>query len=111
MARTSRAASDPSTFLVMYVALRKTKVINDSVVLPRPKLTQDVLLIGTEEECLQKIDEIVLKPENISDDIVEVELSVTKYAGQISYTSKSITRNNGKRNPRGIAGNASEPNH
>lgn len=95
----------------MYVALRKTKVINDSVVLPRPKLTQDVLLIGTEEECLQKIDEIMLKPENISDDLIEVSLSVIKYSGQISYNSKSITKDNGKRNPRGIAGNASGPNH
>lgn len=85
----------------MYVALRKTKVINDQVVLPRPKLTQEVLLIGTEEECLQRIDEISLKPENISDDLIEVELVVVRHTGQKNYDSKSITRNNGKRNPCG----------
>lgn len=83
----------------MYVALRKTKVINDQVVLPRPKLTQEVLLVGTEEECLQRIDEISLKPENISDDLIEVELVVVRHTGQKNYDSKSRTRNNGKRNP------------
>ena len=92
----------------MYVALRKTRLLDDKSKLPRPKLTQDVLLIGTEEECLQKIDEIVLKPENISDDIVEVELCVSKYVGQKTHTSKSITKDNGKRDSRSFAGNASK---
>ena len=86
-----------------YVALRKTRLLDDNSKLPRPKLTQDVLLIGTEEECLQKIDEIVLKPENISDDTVEVELVVVKYTGQKTHTSQNIRQGNGKRNPRSLS--------
>lgn len=85
-----------------YVALRKTKLVGKAK-LPRPKITQEVLHIGTEEECLQKIDEIVLKPENISDDLVEVELVVTRYEGQKTHDSKSIRKNNGKRNPRSLS--------
>jgi hypothetical protein len=83
-----------------YVALRKTRLLDDKSKFPRPKLTQDVLLIGTEEECLQKIDEIVLNPENISDDLVEVELVVMKFKNHKTHTSQNIRKNNGKRNPR-----------
>ena len=95
----------------MYVALKRTKVIDDTVVLPRPKLTQEVLFIGTKEECMNKIEELALLTQNQSTDIIEVELVVIKYDGQKTQTSQSYRKGNGSRHLNRIAGNASGTNH
>jgi len=84
----------------MWVALRKTTLLDDSIKLPRPKMTQDVLFIGDRSECHRLIDSLAIRPENQSTDLIEVDLSVVKYVGQISYNSKSIHKDNGKRDPR-----------
>ena len=66
--------------------------------LPRPKIVQDVLLIGTKEECFSYLDEIFLKPENQSSDQIEVSLRACEYKGQRSHNSQEIRKDNGKRN-------------
>ena len=81
-----------------YVLLRKTILCDDAPSLPRPKLVQQVLHIGSKEECREKLDEIRLKPENESTEYIEVDLSIAKYAGQKTYNSKEVTKDNGKRN-------------
>jgi hypothetical protein len=81
-----------------YVLLRKTILSDDAPSLPRPKLVQQVLHIGSKEECREKLDEIRLKSENESTEYIEVDLSVIKYSGQKTYNSKEITKDNGKRN-------------
>ena len=95
----------------MYVALKRTKVIDDTVVLPRPKLTQEVLLKGSKEECLNKIEELSMKPENQSTDLIEVELVALRYTGQKTQTSQSYRKGNGSRNLNRVAGDASSTNH
>ena len=95
MARSSKTETYPSTRMVNYVVLRKTKVLDDSLKLPRPKLTQDVLLIASKEACMKLLEEISLKQENQSTDIVEVELSCVRFIGQ--KTTTSTRANNGKR--------------
>ena len=94
-----------------YVALRRTKVINDEVKLPRPKITQEVIIKGSKEECMNKIEELSLLPQNQSTDIIEVELVAVKYDGQKTQTSQSYRKGNGSRNLNRIAGNASGTNH
>ena len=97
--------------MVMYVALKRTKVINDEVKLPRPKLTQEVIITGSKEECMNKIEELSLLPQNQSTDLIEVELIAVKYDGQKSQTSQSYRKGNGSRNLNRIAGNASVSNN
>jgi len=86
--------------MVVYCILRKTKVLDDDLKLPRPKLTQDVLLKASKEECLEEIEKLSLKPENQSTDIIEVELTCVKWKGQKTHTSENIRKNNGSRNTR-----------
>jgi hypothetical protein len=83
--------------MVKWVALKKTTLLDDSIKLPRPKMTQEVLLIGGREECFEVINQMAEKPENWSTDIIDVDLCVVRYTGQISYNSKSIHKDNGKR--------------
>ena len=90
-----------------YVLLRKTILSDDAPSLPRPKLVQQVLHIGTKEECREKLDEIRLNPENQSTDYIEVDLSIAKYAGQKTYNSREVRKDNGKRNSSRVFGNAS----
>ena len=87
--------------MVVYVALKKTNVIDDTVKLPRPKLTQEVLLKGSKEECMALIEELSARPENQSTDIIEVAISCIRFVGQKTYTSETITKNNGSRDTRG----------
>ena len=80
-----------------YVLLRKTRVLAHINKLPRPTLTQDVLLVGTHEECQQKLDEIQLDDENIGNDEIEVELVIAKHQNQKSGTSARPNNGNTRR--------------
>ena len=73
-------------------------MINDNLVLPRPKLTQEVLHIGPEEECQQIVDKERERECNRSTGDIDVQILCVRYVGQKTYTSKDITKNNGKRN-------------
>lgn len=84
--------------MVEYVALKRTTLLDEGLKLPRPKLTQEVLLIGSRSDCFDVINKLITLPENQSTDIIDVELVVVKYTGQITYNSKSIHKDNGKRN-------------
>jgi len=95
----------------MYVALKRTKVLDDNAMLPRPKITQEVLLQGSKEECLAKIEELSVLPVNQSTDQIEVELIAVRYTGQKTQTSQSYRKGNGTRDLNRVAGNASVSNH
>ena len=69
-----------------HVALRRT--ISKKKNLPRPKLVQELLLVGTQWECQALIDELALKPEHQSTDEVEVEFRVRINEGQKSFNSR-----------------------
>jgi hypothetical protein len=97
--------------MVMYVALKRTKVLDDNAVLPRPKITQEVLLKGSKEECMNKIEELSMLPANQSTDLIEVELITVRYVGQKTQTSQSYRQGNGSRNLNSVSGNASGTNH
>jgi hypothetical protein len=94
---------DFTSFLVMarkigkaYAILRRTEVIDDSVKLPRPKITQELALIGDKETCMEFLEEISRLPVNQSTDIIRVDLTCVPYTGQRTYNSKETTKNNGK---------------
>lgn len=97
--------------MVMYVALKRTKVLDDTVNLPRPKITQEVLLQASKEECMKKIEELSVLPVNQSTDQIEVELIVLRYTGQKTQTSQSYRQGNGTRDLNRVAGNASVSNN
>jgi hypothetical protein len=80
-----------------YVALRRTRVRDGYEHLPRPKLTQDVLLVAEKSACQAVIDELAVLPLNQSTEEIEVDLLVTVYDGHKSHNSKEIRRDNGKR--------------
>jgi hypothetical protein len=92
----------------MKVLLRRTEVVDESVVLPRPKFTQDVLLVGTEKDCRAMLDRVALLPANQSSEHIEVSLYITRWQGQKTHTSQTFTKNNGQRNIDSVAGDASE---
>jgi len=79
-----------------YAVLRRTEVIDDSVKLPRPKITQDVVLIGDKETCMEFLEDMSRLPINQSTDIIRVDLTCVPYTGQRKYNSKEVTKNNGK---------------
>lgn len=81
-----------------YVALRITRVIDENANLPRPKLTQQIIMIGSERDCRSVINELVLLPQNQSTDQIEVELKVVKYDNQ--KTGTSARPGNGQRQVR-----------
>jgi hypothetical protein len=67
--------------------IRRTIVVNERAKLPRPKVTQQVLHIGTKYECELMADELRLLPENQSTEDIQVEITTPKYAGQKTGTS------------------------
>lgn len=93
------------------VLIRRTEVVDDSLKLPRPKLTQDVLMVGSEVCCREMLDDIALLPQNQSTEGIEVTLYITKWQQQQTHNSQTFTKNNGQRNISNLAGNASKSNH
>lgn len=73
-----------------FVALRRTRVNDGYEHLPRPRLTQDVLYIGSHEECHDVINEMAKEPKNWSTEEIEVSLVVVKYDGHKTLTSTSF---------------------
>ena len=84
--------------MVEYCVLRKTRVIDDNIALPRPKMTQDVVMKGSKQQCQEKAEELSVLSENQSNDIIEVEITCVRWVGQKTYNSKTIHKDNGKRN-------------
>lgn len=82
----------------MYVVIRRSTVREGFEKLPRPKIVQEVLLIGSHAECQKLVEKEALKPNNQSTDQIEVIVFVTEYNGQKTYNSKEIRKDNGKRN-------------
>ena len=80
-----------------FVALRRSITREGHEHLPRPKIVQEVLLIGSKENCQSLIDELVTQPMHFSTEEVFVDFLVTKYDGHKSHNSKEIRKNNGKR--------------
>lgn len=95
----------------MKVLLRRTEVIDESLRLPRPKLTQDVLCVGSEEECRAVLDRVALLPQNQSSDQIEVTLYITRWQNQQTHNSKTFTKDNGQRNLDHLIGDASDSDH
>lgn len=79
-----------------WVVLRRTEVIDGSVKLPRPKITQDIAIIGDKQTCMEFLDEISRLPTNQSTDIIRVDITCVPYTGQRAHNSKEVTKNNGK---------------
>ena len=80
-----------------FVALRRSITREGHEHLPRPKIVQEVLLIGSKENCQSLIDELATQPMHFSTEEVFVDFIVTKYDGHKSHNSKEIRKNNGKR--------------
>jgi len=80
-----------------YVALRRTKLRDGVKHLPRPKLTQEVILIGDKATCQEVIEQAAVLLHNQSTDEVEVDLLVVVYDGHRTHNSKEIRKDNGKR--------------
>jgi len=80
-----------------FVALRRSITRDGYEHLPRPKIVQEVLLIGDKQVCQELIDELALDPKHQSTDEVFVDLLVTKYNGHKSHNSKEIRKENGRR--------------
>lgn len=62
-------------------------MIDEEAVLPRPKLTQQVIVIGPHDVCMRAIEELAVLPQNQSTEQIEVELKVVKYHDQKTVTS------------------------
>ena len=80
-----------------YVALRRSVTRDGYEHLPRPKIVQEVLLIGSKENCQSLIDELATQPMHMSTEEVFVDFLVTKYDGHKSHNSREIRKDNGKR--------------
>jgi pyrimidine operon attenuation protein/uracil phosphoribosyltransferase len=80
-----------------YVALRRSITRDGYEHLPRPKIVQEVLLIGSKENCQSLIDELATQPMHQSTDEVLVDLLVTVYNDHKSHNSQEIRKDNGKR--------------
>ena len=80
-----------------FVALRRSITREGHEHLPRPKIVQEVLLIGSKENCQDLIDHLATQPMHFSTEEVFVDFIVTKYDGHKSHNSKEIRKNNGKR--------------
>lgn len=70
-------------------------MLDESLKLPRPKVTQDIIAIGPKEECQDILDRLALQPINQSTDQIEVDMYIVLYKGQ--KTGTSARPNNGKR--------------
>jgi hypothetical protein len=80
-----------------FVALRRSITREGHEHLPRPKIVQEVLLIGSKQACQDLIDHLATQPIHFSTEEVFVDFLVTKYDGHKSHNSKEIRKNNGKR--------------
>lgn len=80
-----------------FVALRRSITREGHEHLPRPKIVQEVLLIGSKQACQDLIDHLATQPIHFSTEEVFVDFLVTKYEGHKSHNSKEIRKNNGKR--------------
>jgi hypothetical protein len=80
-----------------YVALRRSITNEGYEHLPRPKIVQEVLLIGSKENCQSLIDELATQPMHMSTEEVFVDFLVTKYNGHKTHNSQEIRKDNGKR--------------
>lgn len=80
-----------------FVALRRSITREGHEHLPRPKIVQEVLLIGSKQACQDLIDHLATQPMHFSTEEVFVDFLVTKYEGHKSHNSKEIRKNNGKR--------------
>lgn len=80
-----------------FVALRRSIVREGHEHLPRPKIVQEVLHIGTKQECQDLIDELAAQPMHFSTEEVFVDFLVAKYKGHKSHNSKEIRKHNGSR--------------
>ena len=78
-----------------FVALRRSITREGHEHLPRPKIVQEVLLIGSKENCQSLIDHLSTEPMHMSTDEVFVDFLVTKYNGQ--KTATSAREGNGSR--------------
>lgn len=75
-----------------FVALRRSITREDYEHLPRPKIVQEVLLIGSKQACQDLIDDLALEPLHQSTDEVFVDLLVTVYRDQKTHTSKDTLK-------------------
>jgi len=82
-----------------WVVLRRTEVIDETVQLPRPKLTQEVIVIGDKITCMEMLEEQSELSNNQSSDIIRVDLLCVPYTGQKTTTSATNKKDNGKRKP------------
>lgn len=78
-----------------FVALRRSITREGHEHLPRPKIVQEVLLIGSKQNCQDLIDHLATEPMHFSTEEVFVDFLVTKYDGQKSNTS--ARKGNGSR--------------
>lgn len=70
-----------------HCVIRRSTVINDNAKLPRPKIVNTVLLIGSQEDCEELLDKEFLKPENRSTEDIQVDLMMQLYKNQKNNTS------------------------
>lgn len=68
------------------------------VILPRPKIVQEVVMTGSKSGCEAIAEDLRNDPKNQSSDIIAVEITVVKYSGQKTGTSRRPE--NGNRNAR-----------
>lgn len=80
-----------------FVALRRSITREGHEHLPRPKIVQEVLLIGSKQNCQDLIDHLATEPMHMSTDEVFVDFMVARYNGQKSHNSKEIHKHNGSR--------------
>lgn len=67
--------------------IRRTIVVNEHARLPRPKITQQVLHVGTKYECELMAEELRKLPENQPTEDIQVEITTPQYAKQKTGTS------------------------
>jgi len=70
-----------------WCVMRVTEVIDENAKLPRPKLTRQVLLVGSKQDAQEFADEVFASEQNKSTDQIEVRIEVKKYNGQKTGTS------------------------
>jgi len=80
-----------------FVALRRSITREGHEHLPRPKIVQEVLLIGGKQACQDLIDHLATQPMHFSTEEVFVDFLVTKYNDHKSHNSKELRKDNGKR--------------
>lgn len=71
-----------------FVALRRSITNEGYEHLPRPKIVQEVLLIGSKQACQDLIDHLATQPMHMSTEEVFVDFLVTVYRDQKTHTSK-----------------------